>query len=421
LSGDERRDLTSGEVLVAHAPSRILSAIAIGLLQAILVSQLRPVREAAAIIASLTAVVAVYLVVVFAVRRLVERRERASPALVSLILVADLAGIFAATGLATTPEHYERALFGTIVIVLVAIFFFGRRQAWLVVQLGVVGHLLLVATALARGLRVDVGEELWSLSLCAAGLVFIVLQASDVRRRLRTIVRLFERAEDGDFSHEYDTAADGRPDAITRVGQAYNGVRAQLSNLVLTDPLTGCQNRRGFDQALIREVSRATRSGSEFALLALDLDHFKLVNDTYGHIAGDIVLREIGALLLHGSRAGDVFARVGGEEFAILLADTGVDGAHLFASRLCERIRSHPFVLALGAETVTITTSIGIASGTPRGVSDFPGQLWSRADSALYAAKRAGRNCVFVWTTELELSGEHTVRTTPPSLSAIVP
>jgi diguanylate cyclase (GGDEF)-like protein len=250
-------------------------------------------------------------------------------------------------------------------------------------------------------------------------MVFIVLQASDVRRRLRTIVRLFERAEDGDFSHEYDTAADGRPDAITRVGQAYNGVRAQLASLVLTDPLTGCQNRRGFDQALFREVGRSTRSGSEFALLALDLDHFKSVNDTYGHIAGDIVLREIGALLLHGNRAGDVFARVGGEEFAILLADTGADGAHLFASRLCERIRSHPFVLALGADPVTVTTSIGIASGTPRGVKDFPGLLWSRADCALYAAKRAGRNCVFTWTSEIESSGEHAVHMTPPNLSAI--
>ena len=419
LSGEERRDLASGEVLVAQAPSRILTAIAIGLLQAILIFQLRPTRPAVIVVACLAAVVALYLLAVVAVRQRVERRERASPRLVSVALLSDLALVFAVTALATTPEHYERALFGTVVIVQIANFFFGRRQAWRVVQLAIIGYLVLIATAVARGLRIDAIEELWSLALCTAGMVFIVLQATDVRRRLSTIVRLLERAEEGDFSHEYDTAADGRPDTITRVGQAYNGVRAHLASMVLTDPLTGCLNRRGFDQAMLREVGRATRSGSEFSLLALDLDHFKSVNDTFGHIAGDIVLRELGALLLRGNRAGDVFARVGGEEFAVLLSDTGPAGAHLFAARLCERIRSHPFVINIGAVPVTVTTSIGVASGSPRGVKDFPEQLWSRADSALYSAKRAGRDCVFAWTSERETSGEHAARVTPPGVSAI--
>jgi diguanylate cyclase (GGDEF)-like protein len=267
--------------------------------------------------------------------------------------------------------------------------------------------LLLITSAVARGLHVEVAEEVWTLSMCAAGVVLIVVQAGDVRRRLRTIVRLFEHAELGDFSREYDVVADGRPDAITRVGLAYNGVRAQLASMVLTDPLTGCLNRRGFDQALTREVGRATRAGSEFALLAVDLDHFKQVNDTYGHLAGDVVLRAVGALLVKAGRAGDVVARVGGEEFAILLAETGSAGAHLFATRLCELIREFPFEIGSHVTPVTITTSIGVAVGSPRGVPNFAELLWSRADDALYDAKRAGRDAVRAWSTITRRSGDY--------------
>jgi diguanylate cyclase (GGDEF)-like protein len=244
--------------------------------------------------------------------------------------------------------------------------------------------------------------------ICAAGISLMVFQSVDVRRRLRTIVRLFEHAEQGDFSREYDAAADSRPDAITRVGLAYNAVRAQLASMVLTDPLTSCLNRRGFDQALTREISRAMRSSTEFSLLAVDLDHFKHVNDTYGHLAGDDVLRAVGALLVKSGRAGDVVARVGGEEFAILLGDTGLAGAQLFANRLCDLIRSHRFVIGSNDDRVDITTSIGVAVGSPRGVPEFAELLWARADDALYAAKRAGRDCVKSWNADIRHSGQHT-------------
>ena len=407
LSSEEKRDVAAAEVIRAHATARTLSAIVIAVLQ---IGLLHGVAVGAGMdrtVIGVLVTVAGYILVVSGINGFVKRQGRASPSLVSVLLLADLVLVYGLTITATTPDHYERALFGTIVIVHVANFFFGRRQAWRVVQVGIGGYVVALAWAVARGMSIEVAEEVWTLVMCAAGMVLIVVQAGDVRRRLRTIVHLFEHAELGDFSREYDVAADGRPDAITRVGMAYNRVRAQLANMVLTDPLTGCLNRRGFDQALTREVARATRAGSEFALLAMDLDHFKQVNDTYGHLAGDIVLRAVGSLLVKAGRAGDVVARVGGEEFAILLADTGSTGAYLFAMRLCERIREIPFDIGSGQGPVTLTTSIGVAVGAPRGVPNFAELLWSRADDALYEAKRADRDGVRVWTSVTRRSGDY--------------
>ena len=403
---DETRAIAAGEVLVAHRRSRILTALVIAVLQLGLLH--RDFTGAVdRTIAGALITVGAYIAFVTALTFIVHRRGRAESWVVTAALTGDLLLVFFLTLTATTPDHYERALFGTIVIVHVANFFFGRRQAWRVVQLGIAGYVALIAAAVALGLHVDVAEEIWTLAMCSAAIAVIILQAGDVRRRLRAIVRLFEHAEQGDFSREYDAAADGRADAITRVGMAYNAVRAQLASMVLTDPLTGCLNRRGFDQALTREIARAARGGHEFSLLAIDLDHFKRVNDTYGHLAGDDVLRAVGAMLLKSGRAGDVVARVGGEEFAVLLPDTAASGAHLFATRLCERIRKHEYVIGVNGEPVSITTSIGVAVGSPRGVPDFAELIWSRADDALYAAKRSGRNCVRTWSTDIKHSGQH--------------
>ncbi len=404
---DGWRDTAAADVLAANASARIVVAVTIATLQLGLLHHVTIGAGLDRTVVGVVAVVLVYVGAVAAMRAFVRTTRGATSSLVTGALLLDLALVFALTFLTTTPEHYERALFGTIVVVHVANFFYGRVHAWRVAQAGIVGYLLLIASAVERGLRIEVAEEVWTLTMCAAATALIVVQASDVRRRLRNIVALFELAEVGDFSREYDAAADGRPDAITRVGMAYNGVRAQLANMVLTDPLTRCLNRRGFDHALTRELSRSTRAGSEFALLAIDLDHFKQVNDNYGHVAGDVVLRAVGGLLMTSARAGDVVARVGGEEFAVLLADTGGDGAQLFAGRLCERMASHRFEIGTAQREVRLTTSIGVATSATRGAAE-PGEvLWSRADDALYEAKRAGRNCVRIWTGLTRRSGDY--------------
>ena len=217
--------------------------------------------------------------------------------------------------------------------------------------------------------------------------------------RLRRLVELFERAEEGDFAEPYLVEGDARPDPVNAVGRAYNRVREQLASMVLTDPLTGCLNRRGFDQSLARELSRAGRVGSEVSLLALDLDHFKSVNDTRGHLVGDAVLRETGELLRRTVRTGDLVARTGGEEFTILLPDTGSSGAYQLATRLCDAFRSHSFVVSGGA--VRLTASLGAVASDGRMSDRLGEELKHRADQALYAAKRTGRDRVRVWTPSM--------------------
>ena len=390
---DAQRDAAAGAVLVAQARSRIGAALVATVVQLALIYWLGGAGSPTLLLAATFAYAAFAGTLAIAVGAW----RRASPAVVTVALAGDMAFIFAMTVAGTSPAHYERALFGAMIVIHLANFYFGRNQAWRSIVLAVIAYLVLLAVASRRGLPLDHMEELWTLAIGAGGTALVIVHSGHVRRRLRTIVALFERAEEGDFSGEYDEGADRRPDAITRVGLAYNRVRHQLASMVLTDPLTGCLNRRGFDQALAREVARSLRAGSELALLALDLDHFKMINDTYGHLAGDEVLREAGALLNRAIRAGDVVARTGGEEFTVLLPDTSAAGAFQFASRMCDIVRAHPFVTAHTDEPIRITTSIGVVAGAPEPDGKFSALFSARADDALYAAKRSGRDRVRAW------------------------
>lgn len=401
------RDVAAADTLLAQSRPRVVAALLVALVQLALVLRQEESGRALGVLV----VVLGYALAVGVIAARARRAGRLAPRTITAALLADLGFIHGMTAAGTTPAHYERALFGTIVVVHVANFYFGRRQGRRVLYAGIGGYLALIGAAAMRGLAVDLLDELWSLALAGLGAVLILSHGSDVRRRLRILVELFERVEEGDFTRAYDDAADGRADAITRVGRAYNRVRVQLASMVLTDPLTGCLNRRGFDQALAREQARARRAGSTLALLAIDLDHFKSVNDTYGHLAGDQVLRATGELLRQAGRAGDVVARVGGDEFAFLLPDTSSSGAFLFASRLCDLVRGHPFDAGNG-RVVQMTASVGVVADAPEGSADFADVLSAHADAALYSAKRSGRDRVRAWSPEIgaELEAERGAR-----------
>lgn len=168
---------------------------------------------------------------------------------------------------------------------------------------------------------------------------------------------------------------------------------ARLEQLAQTDPLTQLLNRRALTERIAAEMERTLRYDSTMALLMIDLDHFKRVNDTYGHLVGDDVLRDVAPLLSDTIRTADIVARYGGEEFLVLLPETDDAGAESFADRIRRAIETHPFASDSLPEPLRLTASIGVAV-YPAARIESVEDLFARADAALYRAKADGRNRV---------------------------
>ncbi|MDB4939297.1 MAG: domain/GGDEF domain protein [Labilithrix sp.] len=171
-----------------------------------------------------------------------------------------------------------------------------------------------------------------------------------------------------------------------------NKLRFALDNAA-HDALTGLFNRRYFDRRLREEVAHAKRHKRPFSIVLLDLDHFKLVNDTYGHEDGDRVLRHLAEIAQAQLREDDVACRYGGEEFVLLLRGTTGMAARVVANRLRTNLASQPIALGPKNEMRHITFSAGVAAADERNAYNAE-EIVSRADAALYRAKRAGRNRV---------------------------
>jgi len=170
-----------------------------------------------------------------------------------------------------------------------------------------------------------------------------------------------------------------------------------LKYIGLTDALTGVYNRRYIDRRLLEEIARAKRQHYCISCMYIDIDHFKLVNDTHGHQGGDEVLREVAVRIRHELRRSDALGRFGGEEFVVLLIDANLDSATFVAERIRASIAGMPFDLPSSAQT-HVSVSIGVAS-LPAHASELPietvaQQLVAHADQALYQAKANGRNQV---------------------------
>ena len=169
----------------------------------------------------------------------------------------------------------------------------------------------------------------------------------------------------------------------------HNEAKARLlEELALTDHLTGLPNRRAIDAWVHTEVAAAVRHRYSLCAVMSDLDHFKRLNDAFGHNAGDIVLKKFAAILKDNCRRSNMCARIGGEEFLIVLTHTAVQGAVIAIERIREALAAQVF--RFGNHDIVVTASFGIAS-LNRQSEDFI-QLVSRADEALYSAKRLGRN-----------------------------
>lgn len=173
---------------------------------------------------------------------------------------------------------------------------------------------------------------------------------------------------------------------LRRSNEQLEQLRVELERLVVVDPLTGVFNRRKFHESLGQAIVTAMRHQHWFALLMLDIDNFKQINDRYGHQVGDAVLRIVCELVDSSIRTSDQMFRVGGEEFCIVAVAQDVENARVLAEKVRQVVEGHDF-----PEVGRVTISVGIAWFRE---GDNQQNIYARADSALYRAKRQGRNCV---------------------------
>ncbi|NOX75369.1 MAG: GGDEF domain-containing protein [Gammaproteobacteria bacterium] len=190
------------------------------------------------------------------------------------------------------------------------------------------------------------------------------------------------------------TASQSLQKELTRANDDLSRLRTEFKRVrreSLVDPLTGIQNRRAFDHSLVDHCEKAKADGIPVCLLLVDIDHFKKVNDTYGHVVGDAVLKWVAESINVAIRGGDELARYGGEEFAVLLPGTAIQGAEIVADNICINIRNQKLRHGDNFQVGRITVSVGVTqfySQEPE--EDFV----KRADTALYRAKESGRNRV---------------------------
>lgn len=204
-----------------------------------------------------------------------------------------------------------------------------------------------------------------------------------------------------------------------RLKEANKRLLEELSTLSLTDALTGLPNRRAFEDSLAREMARARRHGMPLSLAVLDLDHFKRVNDVYGHAGGDDVLRTVARVAQSALRQEDLVYRIGGEEFVVLLPHTEMDEAARIAERLLAALRATPVPSDACAKGIKVTASAGVAVFED---ADADGRaFFSRADAALYMAKKTGRNRVQLSRTCAPRASLRSLAALPLATAAVAP
>jgi diguanylate cyclase (GGDEF)-like protein len=271
--------------------------------------------------------------------------------------------------------------------------------------------------------RIDRELQLAYLQLAFFGILVLIiawiggerLVVDPIRSLARTATRLGRgdltaRPERQRWAKEFAPLAASLREMAQKLAERESELRAaneHLEQLALIDPLSGLANRRNFDETLARTWKEAIRHRRPVGLLMIDVDHFKLFNDRYGHVEGDACLRRVGALLMSSAcRPGDLPARYGGEEFAVLLPGASLAGARIVAERLRRAVEELGIANA-DAPRGHVSVSIGVASMVPslgdKALGDKAQSLIEAADAGLYAAKRGGRNAV-VADCDIELA-----------------
>ncbi|GAC1479829.1 MAG: hypothetical protein NVS1B4_24650 [Gemmatimonadaceae bacterium] len=306
-------------------------------------------------------------------------------------VVTDVVFATAVLSLTSSPAQLHRILLLGCLVVQIGVFYFGGATGVWAAALLVVAYISasLYLPASVPGPRPTLLVVAFNLFLFLVVAAFLVRLFGRYHARMAALRGYLKRAEMGDLAGIFPDDEDRSPDDLTLLGRSFNEMRSRLIELIGTDPLTGCLNRRALETRLGREWRQAKRRGSPLAVLAVDVDFFKEINDTHGHPAGDVVLHELGDIMRATCRDTDVVARLGGDEFVILLPDTPWQGAMTFAERLRRNVDDHEFASDRTTLDITISVGVALARGTdPLEAND----LLEQADRSLYKAKAGGRN-----------------------------
>ena len=312
----------------------------------------------------------------------------------ALLVTADVLALAALMWLTGSPAVASRMLLGALLVVQLAVFYFGRRLGIYAAVLSALAYIAitLVLPSQAAGAAPALRDVAFSAGLFTLVSAVLISAYGSFRERMNRLRLFCKLVEDGDLHPVLDLGMEKRPDDLTLLAQSFESMRARLGEQIGTDPLTGCLNRRAFETRLRTELRQARRRANTLAVLAIDLDHFKTINDTHGHPFGDLVLSGLANIMKETARDTDAVARLGGDEFIVVLPDTGWEGALTFAERIRRRVDETTFSTPRASMRITISVGVALARGTD---PISAAALMQEADQSLYKAKSGGRNRVF--------------------------
>jgi diguanylate cyclase (GGDEF)-like protein len=340
-------------------------------------------------------VAAVYAIVAWQMGRTIVSEyalEGSRSAALTTLLVCD---VLALGGLAVLGGSAALSLMPVMLVMMAAVaaFQFGSRRGTIVASVGAGAYAVVAVT---QRLVWPATAPAWpaiilTLAACVLASVSAIRLLGGYRRRLDTLRLYCKLGELGDASVAIPIDARRAPDDLTLLAASFDAMRNRLGDQIGSDPLTGCANRRTLERRLLADWRLAKRRNASVAVTAIDVDHFKQINDTRGHPVGDLVLQQIASIMVETARETDTVARLGGDEFVIILPDTDAAGAVIFAERLRERVTEFTFGPVGDPLSITISAGVAVRSGT---APIDPEALLGDADRCLYRAKQDGRNRV---------------------------
>ena len=365
-----------------------------GLLAVVVLALVLGERANRAMLVPVASVALAYVLCVALTGEQVRRATAVHRSVPALLVTADVLALASLVWLSGSPAVATRFLVGALLVVQLAVFYFGRTLGIYAATLSALAYVVVarVLPPQAPGAAPVLRDVAFTVGLFALVSAVLISAYGSFRERMNRLRLFCKLVEDGDLHPVLDLGMDKRPDDLTLLAQSFDAMRERLGEQIGTDPLTGCLNRRALETRLRAELRQARRRSNTLAILAIDVDHFKEINDTHGHPFGDLVLTDLAGIMQMTARDTDAVARLGGDEFIVVLPDTGWEGALIFAERMRRRVDEHTFASAKASMRLTISVGVALARGAD---AVSPATLLQDADQSLYKAKSAGRNRVF--------------------------